>query len=153
MKKFNLLIFEVVFEFKWKQSANFVMHNRFWLLSKNLFTPPPILNPLSTKFTKWSNTLKQFVGWWMLTNGLSVFDLFDRLALKRLTDNIKLDWIPTNIKWKMQACFALYFKFWKASFVKSYKIQLPVLLSTVLQLFRTSLNIIWKRFLSQIFLF
>ena len=56
--------------------------------------------------------------------------------------------MPTNIKWKMQACFVLYFKFWEGTSVKSYKIQLPVLLSIALQLFRTSLNIIWKRFLS-----
>ena len=61
--------------------------------------------------------------------------------------------MPTNIKWKMQACFVLYFKFWEGTSVKSYKLQLPVLLSIVLQLFRTLLNIIWKRFLCQAFLF
>ena len=88
------------------------MCNRFWLLSKNLLTPPPIL-----------------------------------------TDNIKLNGMPTKIKWKIQACIILYLKLWEGASVKSYKIQLPVLLSIVLQLFRTSLNIMGKRFLSQIFLF
>ena len=57
-----------------------------------------------------------------------------------LTDNIKLDGMPNKIKWKMQACFILYFKFWKSTSVKSYKIQLPVFLSIVLKLFRTSLK-------------
>ena len=40
-------------------------------------------NPLSANFTKWSNTLKQFVGN-LPTNCLSVFDRFVRLALKGL---------------------------------------------------------------------
>ena len=42
-----------------------------------------ILNPLSAKITKWSNTLKQFVGN-LPTNCLSVFDHFVGLALKGL---------------------------------------------------------------------
>ena len=37
------------------------------------------INPLSANFTKWSNTLKQFIG------KLSVFDYFVGLALKGLT--------------------------------------------------------------------
>ena len=40
------------------------------------------INPLSTSPTKWSNTLKQFVG--NLPNCLSVFDHFMNLALKVL---------------------------------------------------------------------
>ena len=40
-------------------------------------------NPLSAKFIKWSNTLKQFVGK-LPTNCLSVFDHFVGLALKGL---------------------------------------------------------------------
>ena len=40
-------------------------------------------NPLGTNFTKWSNTLKQFVGK-LPTNCLSVFDHFVGLALKGL---------------------------------------------------------------------
>ena len=39
--------------------------------------------PLSVKFMKWSNTLKQFVGK-LPTNCLSVFDHFVGLALKGL---------------------------------------------------------------------
>ena len=41
-------------------------------------------NALSAKITKWSNTLKQFVGN-LPTNCLSVFDHFVGLALKGLT--------------------------------------------------------------------
>ena len=41
------------------------------------------LSPLSTNFTKWSNTFKQFVGK-LSTNCLSVFDQFVGLALKGL---------------------------------------------------------------------
>ena len=40
-------------------------------------------NPLSANHTKWSNTLKQFVGKFS-TNCLSVFDHFVGLVLKRL---------------------------------------------------------------------
>ena len=43
-----------------------------------------LLNPLSMNFTKWSNTLKQFVGK-LLTNCLSVFDHFVGLVIKGLT--------------------------------------------------------------------
>ena len=42
-----------------------------------------MVNPLSAKFIKWSNTLKQFVGK-LPTNCLSVFDYFVGLALKGL---------------------------------------------------------------------
>ena len=43
-----------------------------------------MLNPLSVSPTKWSNTLKQFVGK-LPTNCLSVFDHFLKLALKGLS--------------------------------------------------------------------
>ena len=43
-----------------------------------------IFNPLNTNPTKWSNTLKQFVGK-LPTNWLSVFDHFVKLALKALS--------------------------------------------------------------------
>ena len=42
-----------------------------------------VINPSSAKSTKWSNTLKQFVGN-LPTNCLSVFDHFVGLALKGL---------------------------------------------------------------------
>ena len=42
------------------------------------------INPFSANFTKWSNTLTQFVGT-LPTNYVSVFDHFVRLALKGLT--------------------------------------------------------------------
>ena len=41
------------------------------------------INPLSTSPTKWSNTLKQLIGK-LLTNCLSVFDHFVKLAVKGL---------------------------------------------------------------------
>ena len=43
-----------------------------------------MINPLSANPTKWSNTLKQFVGN-LPTNCLSVFDHFMNLAFKGLT--------------------------------------------------------------------
>ena len=52
-----------------------------------------------------------------------------------LMHNIKLDGMPTKIKLKIQACFTLYFKFWEGTSVKSYEIQLPVLLFLVLHQF------------------
>ena len=56
-----------------------------WILfsrDKNL----PKLNPLSANPTKWPNTLKQFVSK-LLTNFLSVFVHFVKLALKGLTQH------------------------------------------------------------------
>ena len=62
---------------------------------------------------------------WVLISKKLLLSLF-------LTSNIKLDGMPTNIKLKRQACFTLYFKFWEVTSVKSYKIQLPILLFLVL---------------------
>ena len=49
-----------------------------------LMTAAVIINPLSANPTKWSNTLKQFVGF-LPTNCLSLFDHFVGLAHKGLT--------------------------------------------------------------------
>ena len=96
------------------QQINFVMFNRFWSLSKTLFTlPSPILPILNGQY---------------------------------------------------QAAWNANQKFWEGTSVKSYKIQLPVFLFLVLhqflyqqtsflQLSRISLNIIWKKFSSQIIFF
>ena len=46
---------------------------------------PADVNPLSANPTKWSNTLKQFVGN-LPTNCLSVFDHFVKLAHKGLME-------------------------------------------------------------------
>ena len=54
------------------------------------------------------------------------------LLLLFLTDNIRLDGMPTNIKLKIQACFTLCFKFWEGTSVKRYKMQPLVLLFLVL---------------------
>ena len=51
--------------------------------------PFSILNPLSANPTKWSNTLKQFVGN-LPTNCFNVFDHFMKLALEVLNCASKL---------------------------------------------------------------
>ena len=50
-----------------------------------------IVNPLSANFTKWSNTLKQFVGK-VPTNCLSVFDHFVGLVHKGLRKRHKINY-------------------------------------------------------------
>ena len=55
------------------------------------------INPLNANLTKWSNTLKQFVGK-LPTNCLSVFDHFMNLALKGLTTVGKLRKIWKTVK-------------------------------------------------------
>ena len=55
-----------------------------------------LLNPLSAKFIKWSNTLKQFVGK-LPTNCLSVFDHFSGLALIRLKSTAFPDFTDQDI--------------------------------------------------------
>ena len=55
--------------------------NKFVMFLKNAFIN--FLNPLSNNPTKWSNTLKQFVGK-LPTNCLSLFDHFVGLELKEL---------------------------------------------------------------------
>ena len=57
------------------------------------------INPLSTNPTKWSNTLKQFVGK-LPTNYLSVFDHFVKLAFKGLTSFLQHQ-IDYNINFRM----------------------------------------------------
>ena len=52
-------------------------------ISRRLLLAVSSINPLSANFTKWSNTLNQFVGK-LPTNCLSVFDHFVVLALKGL---------------------------------------------------------------------
>ena len=61
------------------------------------------INPLNVKFTKWSNTLKQFVGK-LPTNCLSVFDHFVGLAFKGLRKRNIKRWFITNII-KHNLCF------------------------------------------------
>ena len=57
---------------------NFILKKNY--LKKYFYA---LLNPLSANPTKWSNTLKQFVGN-LPTNCLSAFDHFVKLALKGL---------------------------------------------------------------------
>ena len=62
------------------------------------------VNPFSANFTKWSNTLKQFVGN-LPTNCLSVFDHFIGLALKGLINFVK---IPLLYIWLGSECVSEY---------------------------------------------
>ena len=55
-----------------------------YIILKLIFISFHPLNPLSANPTKWSNTLKQFVGN-LPTNLLSVFDRFVKLALQDLS--------------------------------------------------------------------
>ena len=50
---------------------------------RGIFCAKSHFNPLSANSAKWPNTLKEFVGK-LLTNCLSVFDLFEGLAYKEL---------------------------------------------------------------------
>ena len=57
------------------------------------------INPLSANSTKWSNTLKQFVGN-LPTNWLSVFDNFVELVLKELRQkNNSLGFVLRELSW------------------------------------------------------
>ena len=64
------------------------------LIEENAFN---FFNSLNANYTKWSNTLKQFVGK-LSTNCLSVFDHFVKLALKGLNSiiNLVFRWIITS---------------------------------------------------------
>ena len=71
---------------------------KFWF--SDIFSWGPLVwdglnfNTLSTNPTKWSNTLKQFVGN-LSTNCLSVFDYFVGLALKGIKSQTPLSLIST----------------------------------------------------------
>ena len=70
-----------------------------------------ILNPLMANITKWSNTLKQFVGK-LATNCLSVFDHFVGLALKGLnnvTSMLKLWHMTISQNSQENTCVRAYF--------------------------------------------
>ena len=55
--------------------------------------------------------------------------------------------MSTKIKWKIQACFTLYCKFWEGTYVKSDKMQLPVLLCLCFTSVFISADIIFSSFL------
>ena len=68
----------------------------FSFSSAQMISKVNLLNSLSDNFTKWSNTLKQFVGN-LPTTCLSVFDHFVRLALKGLTQTRSHQMTSSNI--------------------------------------------------------
>ena len=97
-----------------------------FLFNRRLFACLILFNPLSAKFTKWSNTLKQFVPK-LPTNCLSVFDHFVGLAFKglkvldstneRFVHNI--DGTKNNLEWRNKTTGK-----WKG-FRCEFKIQSP----------------------------
>ena len=78
------------------------------IISKGFFVEYSQLNPLSANFTKWLNTLKQFVGK-LPTNCLSVFHHFVELALKGLKATALKD-VNTNESFVNNICFRYFFK-------------------------------------------
>ena len=65
----------------WPHVLKQMLGRVFWSTDTLRYYAP--FNPLSANFTKWANTLKQFVGK-LPTNCLNVFDHFVVLALKGL---------------------------------------------------------------------
>ena len=83
LKDCHWMIYEAIlsfsnFLFACSNFANYICVFLFLILDN---IRQPCLNPLNANTTKWSNTLKQFIGN-LLTNCLSVFDHLVNLALK-----------------------------------------------------------------------
>ena len=66
------------------------------LISMAAWYNKKVLNPLSTCPTKWSNTLKQFVGE-LQVNYLSLFNHFVKLAVKGLKSGNNLQIAITSV--------------------------------------------------------
>ena len=90
-------------------SINNVKLDHIWLCK---YIWENVINLLSASFTKWSNTLKQFVGK-LPTNCFSVFDHFVGLThnYKKLKSQRKSMWQSKEIKqnWKEPKLFDIYF--------------------------------------------
>ena len=65
------------------QRAEIINPDKYLRKNEDSFMNLKVINPLSANPTKWSNTLRQFVGR-LLTNCFSVFDHFVGLALNGL---------------------------------------------------------------------
>ena len=99
----------MVFQASWRSICTVVLKNscwnKFWkishtfVLESSRHNPETLLktklNPLSANPTKWSNTLKQFVGK-LPTNCLKVFYHFLKLALKGLTQKLSLEFFRNS---------------------------------------------------------
>ena len=72
----------------------FIIHTNVISPKKNLNNTKVHLNPLKGNPTKWSNTLKQFVGR-LPTNCLNVLDHFIVLAFKGLRQKVLLIYVTT----------------------------------------------------------
>ena len=92
------------------------------------------INPLSVNFTKWSNTLKQFVGK-LPTNCLSVFDHFAGLAFKGLKTyhSFYFHQLKSSLQWNFFHELKLLSWVWeKLLILKLSKFNFPVLLNTII---------------------
>ena len=78
-----------------------------------------LLNPLSTNFKKWSNTLKQFVGN-LPTICLSVFYHFVTLALKGLTSEETYDYLTLTGDNRMRYTVVFIYRQFLHFLVNSY---------------------------------
>ena len=91
-----LHIKQVSFQYQFAGAPRFFFFF-FWKFLQNSLRPS--FNPLSANPTKWSNTLKQFIGN-LPMNCLSVFDHFVKLALKGII--------------KSQTCNLQVFQIWSS---------------------------------------
>ena len=98
------------------------MKNNPWMQIKSSFAMVAI-NPLSAKITKWSNTLKQFVGN-LPTNCLSVFDHLVGLVLKGLRCSFATLLKLSNKRKKTPAVLRVVF--WRADYCNSLWYQLLI---------------------------
>ena len=101
---FQLLPFELnfchaTFSVNWETSV-LIRHPRLKLITSKISIN--IFFQLSANPTKWSNTLKQFVGN-LPTNCLSVFDHFVKLALKRLS-SYRVILKKNRLNWNHHQC-------------------------------------------------
>ena len=103
------------------------MNTEFRTKSRNI-------NPLSANFTKWSNTLKQFVGN-LPTNCLSVFDHFVGLVFKGLKTyhSFYFHQLKSSLQWNFFHELKLLSWVWeKLLILKLSKFNCPVLLNTII---------------------
>ena len=98
--KSNVLLIDVFLGisrlFSWVVPIFFCCDNDTLFIVIELFIAKNWFNPLSVNPTKWSNTLKQFVGN-LPTNCLSVFYYFVKLTLKGLRSSLPGDDLEVSI--------------------------------------------------------
>ena len=84
------------------------------------------INPLSSNFTKWSNTLKQFVNK-LPTNCVSVFDRFVGLALKGLISILGFVLVFTAVLRLLFSIFSFFtFPLWFLFVLQNFSIEIKI---------------------------